>query len=91
MAGTDYTLYLVYLRYAAWISLMLTVVNLLVIIPMYGSGNSADTDNWRANNQSSMNNFTLLNITASPNKFAFIYLFTMLFVSGMAYCMVIMY
>ena len=38
-----------------------------------------------------MNSLTLLNITASTGKFSFVYIFTMLFVSGVAYCSVIYY
>lgn len=37
-----------------------------------------------------MNRFTLLNITASQAKFDFVYVFTLIVVSGLAYAMVIM-
>jgi Cytosolic domain of 10TM putative phosphate transporter len=37
-----------------------------------------------------MNRFTLLNITASEGKFDFVYVFTLLVVSGLAYAVVIL-
>ncbi len=38
MNGTDYTLYLVYLRYAAWLCLIITAANFSIIIPIYATG-----------------------------------------------------
>lgn len=36
--GVDYTLYLVYLRYAATLFTAITLFNCLVMIPVYASG-----------------------------------------------------
>jgi hypothetical protein len=36
--GVDYTLYLVYLRYAATMFAVMTAFNCLVMIPVYASG-----------------------------------------------------
>jgi len=36
--GVDYTLYLVYLRYAAMLFAAVTLFNCLVIMPVYASG-----------------------------------------------------
>ena len=91
MNGTDYTLYLVFLRYAGYVCLILTCFNLVLLIPIYGTGSPVPTDNWKENNESSMNNWTVLNITANEGKFTFVYLYTMFVVSGIAYCMVIFY
>lgn len=91
MNGTDYTLYLVYLRYAGWLCLILTGINLCLMIPIYASGVPKIDDNWKKQELSSMNKLTILNITASEGKFIFVYIFTILFVSSIAYCMVILY
>ncbi|MFO0117987.1 MAG: hypothetical protein ACK521_10385 [bacterium] len=48
MNGTDYTLYLVYLRYAGWVCLILTLINCAVMIPIYASGKPMSDDNWKA-------------------------------------------
>lgn len=47
MNGTDYTLYLVYLRYAGWVCLILTLVNCSLMIPIYASGKPMKDDNWK--------------------------------------------
>lgn len=65
MNGTDYTLYLVYLRYCAYFCLVLTVINAFIMIPLYVGGTPATVDDWRTNGASAMNNLTILNITAS--------------------------
>jgi hypothetical protein len=88
MNGTDYTLYLVYLRYAAYFCFIITLINMGVMIPMYVSGEPAQEDNWKTLGLSSMNNLTILNITASQDKFDFVYVFTILVVSSIAYCMI---
>jgi hypothetical protein len=59
-----------------------------VMIPMYVSGEPAQEDNWKTLGLSSMNNLTILNITASQDKFDFVYVFTILVVSSIAYCMI---
>lgn len=38
-----------------------------------------------------MNNWTILNITNNKAKFDFVYIYTMLVISGFAYCMVFWY
>lgn len=91
MNGIDYTLYLVYLRYAGWLCLILTIINCVTMIPIYASGKPKNVDDWRQQNKSSMNNLTILNITDSEYKFDFVYLYTIIFVSGFAYCMIIFY
>jgi hypothetical protein len=87
--GTDYTLYLVYLRYAAWICTIITLINLVFIIPLYAGGEPKPVDDWGSTGQSSMNRFTLLNITATEWKFNLIYVFSLIVVSSLAYAMVI--
>jgi hypothetical protein len=38
MNGTDYTLYLIFLRFSAWFCLVITVLNCLIYIPIYVTG-----------------------------------------------------
>jgi len=38
MNGTDYTLYLVFLRYAAWLCLVITAIDIVVFFPLYATG-----------------------------------------------------
>jgi hypothetical protein len=90
MNGNDYTLYLVFLRYSAYLCLIITLMNLGLMIPIYASGDPMPDDNYLEQNQSSMNRFTILNITASHNKFDFIYGFTMLGISVLVYALVIL-
>ena len=48
MNGTDYTLYLVYLRFAAWVCLVITIINCLIMMPLYASGKPKNEDNWKS-------------------------------------------
>ena len=91
MNGTDYTLYLVYLRYAAKLCGLICVLNLVLMVPIYGSGDPSLIDDWQSNNKSSMNKFTVLNITGSKGKVLFCYVFTILVISGLAYLMLFSY
>ena len=84
MTGTDYTLYLVFLRFAAWFCFAITIVNCVILIPIYISGQPKINDNWETNNQSYMNKLTILNITDSDIKYSFVYIFKITIVSGFA-------
>jgi len=42
MNGTDYTLYLIFLRFSAWFCLVITVLNCLIYIPIYVTGDPND-------------------------------------------------
>lgn len=46
MNGNDYTLYLVFLRYAAYLCAIITVINLVFMIPIYATGDPLPEDNY---------------------------------------------
>jgi len=62
--GVDYTLYLVYLRYAAMLFAAITLLNSLVIMPVYASGEPI-VNQYLNYTDSTLNEVTVLNITAS--------------------------
>lgn len=61
------------------------------MIPLYVSGEPAQADSFQTLDYSSMNNLTILNITANQDKFDFVYVFTILVVSALAYWMIFLY
>jgi hypothetical protein len=82
MNGTDYTLYLVFLRYAAWLCFFITAIDIGVFFPLYASGDPIDknSDKW-----STMNCLTFLNITANDGKCVFVYVFTLIVITAMSF------
>lgn len=80
MNGIDYTLYLVFLRYAAWLCLVITVIDVVIFFPLYATGHPTSKDKW-----STMNRLTFLNITANDGKCIFVYVFTLLVISALAF------
>ena len=42
--GTDYTLYLVFLRYAAFLCSVITMFNAVLMVPLYASGAPSQLD-----------------------------------------------
>ena len=62
--GVDYTLYLVYLRYAATLFAAITLFNCLVMMPVYASGEPI-VNQYLNYTDSTLNEVTVLNITAS--------------------------
>ena len=89
MNGTDYTLYLVFLRYAAWLCLVITLINLVIFFPLYASGDPTYRD--KHQNWSSLNKFTFLDITANNGKCLFMYIFTLIVMSGLTGIMLVWY
>ena len=90
MNGTDYTLYLVFLRYLAYLFGAISVLNFILMIPIYASGNPSDNE-VTPKNESIMNFLTVLNITGSDAKMVIIYLFALFVIPGMAIYMVHQY
>ncbi len=82
MNGTDYTLYLVFLRYAAWLCLVITAIDIVVFFPLYATGDPirSKDDKW-----STMNKLTFLNITANDGKCIFVYVFTLLVITALSF------
>jgi len=82
MNGTDYMLYLVFLRYAAWLCFVITAIDIVVFVPLYLTGDPkrSQNDKW-----STMNVLTFLNITAIDWKCLFVYVSTLLMITGLSF------
>ncbi len=89
MNGTDYTLYLVFLRYMAYLCGCYSILNFFLMIPIYASGKPDDTEVMDNNTDSIMDFLTVLNITASEGKMIFTYLIALFVIPGMAVYMYI--
>ena len=78
MNGIDYTLYLVFLRYAWYLFTVLSVFGIIFLLGIYASGTpttnnlpSSDTE------KSGMDVCTVLNITGTQSKLAFVFFVAM--------------
>ena len=91
MNGTDYTLYLVFLRYVAYLCGAISVMNLIFMVPIYASGKPSDTEVVDNNTESIMDFLTVLNVTASDAKMIFTYLIALLIIPGAAMYMIHQY
>ena len=86
--GADYALYLVYLRYAAYLCAGIFAFDLVVMVPLYQSGDPMEADDYRTHDSlSSMNAITVLNITANKNKMIFAYVVAVFIVPSFAFFM----
>jgi len=83
--GVDYTLYLVFLRYAAVLCATFTAFNCVCMIPLYVTGDPEPHTS--SNDWSTMNVLTLLNVTDEPNKMAFTFVLEMVPVAACAFVM----
>lgn len=86
MNGTDYTLYLVFLRYAAWVCFVITVIDVVIFFPLYATGDGT-TSHDSTTQWSTMNTLTFLNITNNDGKCIFVYVFTLLVISALSLIM----
>jgi len=75
ICGTDYTLYLIYLRMTAILLFGITIFNAVVMVPLYVTGDPMESDDFHlVVGMSKMNAATVLNITASHVKMIFAYI-----------------
>jgi len=88
ITGVDYALYLVFLRYAAVLCLVLTMVNCFVLVPIYASGDPVAQEGLQ---WSSMNVLTLLNITGNNHKMRAAYFITLFIVPVSAFVLLVKY
>ena len=65
ICGTDYALYVVFLRLALKMLFLITIFNAIVIVPLYSSGDPIPSDDYKLQDMSVMNKATVLNITAN--------------------------
>ena len=90
--GTDYTLYLVFLRYAAFLCAVITMFNAVLMVPLYASGAPSQLDQDQSiNNGTKMNVLTVLNISARPHKMMVAYFVALFVFPGFALLMIARY
>ena len=89
ICGTDYTLYLIFLRYAALLLFSITVFNGFVMVPLYTTGDPMPSDDYQlVDGMSNMNAATILNITGSAHKMIFAYICAIVVIPSFAFYMI---
>ena len=89
ICGTDYALYLVFLRMTAKLLLGITLFNSIIMVPIYMTGEPMASDDYRLiETMSSMNQATVLNITATHPKMIFAYICAIILIPAFALFMV---
>ena len=91
ICGTDYALYLIFLRSSAYLLLVITVFNAVVIVPLYVTGDPMPSDDWKANDLSKMNVATVLNVTGTQPKMIFAYICAIVIIPTMAFYMIFVF
>ena len=89
ICGTDYTLYLIFLRFAAVLLLIITIFNSFIMVPLYTTGDPMPSDDYHeVDGMSKMNAATILNITGSSKKMIFAYICAIVVIPSFAFAMV---
>ena len=92
ISGTDAALYIIFLRYAAKFFGAITLVNIIIIIPIYCSGKPLKHDDVDHNESlSELSILTILNITASHSKVGAVYILILIIYSTFALTMAFYY
>ena len=89
ICGSDYALYLVFLRMTSYLLLAICIFNACIMVPLFMTGDPMPSDDVDLNPlMSNMNRATVLNISASPNKMVFAYIVAIVIIPGFAFFMV---
>ena len=89
ICGTDYTLYLIFLRMAAFLLLIITIFNGFIMVPLYTTGDPMPSDDYNlVDGMSKMNAATILNITGSDKKMIFAYICAIVVIPSFAFAMI---
>ena len=89
ICGTDYALYLIFLRMTSFLLLGITLFNSIVMVPIYLTGEPMASDDYRLiDTMSNMNAATVLNITATHPKMIFAYICAIIVIPASALLMV---
>ena len=89
--GTDYTLYLVFLRYSAFLCAVITMFNCVLMIPLYASGSPSEIDQKIIDDGTKMNVLTVLNISARDTKMMVAFFIALFVFPGFALIMIMRY
>lgn len=89
ICGTDYALYLIFLRYTAFLLFVINIFNAAVIVPMYVTGEPMPSDDYHlVENMSKMNAATVLNVTDTHWKMLFSYITAIVLIPFLAFFMI---
>ena len=89
ICGTDYTLYLIFLRKTAVLLLLITLFNAFIMVPLYTTGDPMPSDDYNlVDGMSKMNAATILNITGSDRKMIFAYICAVVVIPSFAFAMI---
>lgn len=89
ICGTDYALYLIFLRYSAFLLFVINIFNAAVIVPIYLTGEPMPTDDYHLiEGMSNMNAATVLNVTGTRWKMIFAYVCALVLVPFIAFFMI---
>lgn len=89
ICGTDYTLYLIFLRMSAILCFVITIFNGVVMVPIYLTGEPMASDDYKkVDTISKMSAATVLNITSTPSKMIFAYVCAVVVIPGLAITMI---
>jgi len=89
ICGTDYTLYLIFLRMTAILCFVITIFNGVVMVPIYLTGDPMASDDYKlVETIPEMSAATVLNITGTTWKMIFSFVSAVMFVPGLAITMI---
>jgi len=89
ICGTDYALYLIFLRFSAFLLFAISIFNCIVMVPMYVTGEPMPSDDYRlVEGMSVMNAATVLNVTGTHSKMVTAYVCAVVLIPGMAFFMI---
>ena len=89
ICGTDYTLYLIFLRFSSVLLFVITLFNCVVMVPLYVTGDPMPSDDYHlVETMSSMNAATILNVTGTKGKMIFSYIVAIIIIPTIAFYMI---
>lgn len=93
ICGTDIALYLDFLLFSAKFFFTLAMINVVIMMPIYISGDPDPENDFRINadGHSPIQALTILNVTKSGPKVVVSYLYSMLIVAPMGFWMILRY
>ena len=89
ICGTDYALYLIFLRMTSWLLFFITLFNGIIMVPIYLTGEPMPSDDYKTvDSISEMSAATVLNITLTSSKMIFTYISAIVIVPAVALFMI---
>jgi hypothetical protein len=88
--GTDYTLYLCFLKHCIWVFTILVIFGCIFLFPVYETGTQNDEAKEKYD-QDPLNNITLINITNDDKRMLWAFLVSQVVVPTWAFCGLYLY